>query len=93
MIGRDRQTLADVTIEQTGSIENIFNVARNHSIELDKPVAGIEFDDNITDKKIVSYYENNGVSPATENDINNEVLISEDEQNITDETNNENIEI
>lgn len=93
MKGRDRQTLADVTLEQTGSIENIFNVARSHDIGLDKPVAGIEFEDNITDKKTVTKYKNDGVFPATENDVNDELLISEDEQNITDETNSENIEI
>lgn len=90
MIGRERQTVADVTLISTGSIENIFTVSRRHDIKLDGEVTGMEFNETVTDKRVVARYTAESHSPATQFDVEEEYITAPDGDEIM--YNDENIE-
>lgn len=61
------QWVADISVKETGSIETIFDFALLSNISItDSLEAGssISYTD-ITDKRIVNYYQQNSITPAT----------------------------
>lgn len=74
MIGRERQTVADVTLISTGSQEDVFTVSRRHNIRLDGEVAGVEFNETVTDKRVVNRYASESHNPATQFDVETEYI-------------------
>lgn len=68
---RDGQTLADISIQEYGSLEAAMDLAKANGISLtDIPVPGSELQlhDAVYDKTMADYCKVNGVSPATQRD-------------------------
>ncbi len=89
--GRDRQTLADVAVEHSGSAETVFAIARRNGIPVDAEVAGMELaDEAVADRRTREYVAGTGVSPAgmyeTEEDVlvtdNGEIVVTENDETI-----------
>ena len=56
MTGRDRQTVADMAVEHSGSAEAVFAIARRNSIPVDAEVAGMELaDEAVADRRTREY--------------------------------------
>jgi len=70
MTGRDRQTLADISLMASGSGEAMFGLSRKNNIPLDASsdiISGQEIVSiEIIDKRVVDYYERNKIVPANE---------------------------
>lgn len=70
MIVQDRQTLADIALMASGSVETIFRISRENDIPLDASsdiLSGMEIcTPEIINKNVVAYYEQNRIVPATE---------------------------
>lgn len=65
MTGRDRQTVADMAVEHSGSAEAVFAIARRNGIPVDAEVAGMELaDEAVADRRTREYVAGTGVSPA-----------------------------
>ena len=91
MTGRDRQTVADMAVEHSGSAEAVFAIARRNSIPVDAEVAGMELaDETVADRRTREYVAGTGVSPAgmceTDDDVlvtdNSEVVVTENDETI-----------
>lgn len=88
----DRQSVADIAVQHSGSMEAMYDIARDNEVALDADIAGSELDVKIVDKKITSYYDMNDYKPASYQSIDNEVLTNDSAtENIM--YNEENIEI
>lgn len=63
------QSLADIAVRYTGSVENLYKIAEANQLSLDSELeAGSELvvpDDVEIDYTCVSIYENNNLDPAT----------------------------
>ena len=70
MIGKQRQTLADIALMASGSVETIFALSRVNDIPLDASsdiLSGMVIcTPEIINKNVVGYYEQNRIVPATE---------------------------
>lgn len=65
MIGRERQTLADVALEACGNCEALFPIMRRHGLSANTPAEGVDFGgDAVMDRKVVQHYAMNSHSPA-----------------------------
>lgn len=63
----ERQSLADITIQATGSIENIFAVSRLNDISISGELTGAMLEmPEATHREIVVRYAAKNVRPATE---------------------------
>lgn len=91
MTGRDRQTVADMAVEHSGSAEAVFAIARRNGIPVDAEVAGMELaDEAVADRRTREYVAGTGVSPAgmceTDDDVlvtdNGEVVVTESDETI-----------
>lgn len=68
---KDGQTLADISIQEYGSLEAAMELARANDLSLtDIPAPGSELrlQDAVYDKTMEDYCKVNGVSPATQRD-------------------------
>lgn len=92
MTGRDRQTVADMAVEHTGSAEAAFGIVRHNSIASDTEVAGMEFaDEPMADRRTADYIRGQGVVPANgfktepdvlKDDYNGENVVTEEGETI-----------
>ena len=91
MTGRDRQTVADMAVEHSGSAEAVFAIARRNGIPVDAEVAGMELaDEAVADRRTREYVAGTGVSPAgmceTDDDVlvtdNGEIVVAENDETI-----------
>lgn len=65
MTGRDRQTVADVTLMIAGSEEAMFQLARVNGVSLDAEVTGVELlEVPVSDQRVKDFYKLNGIIPA-----------------------------
>ena len=64
--GKDRQTLSDIALQYAGTHEAIFSIARENDVSLDANVYGMELNVATVEPKIVAYYNNNRIIPASE---------------------------
>lgn len=79
MTGRDRQTVADMAVEYSGSAEAVFVIARRNGISVDAEVAGIELaDEAVADRRTREYVTGTGVSPAGIYEEEEDVLTTDD---------------
>lgn len=79
MTGRDRQTVADIAVEHSGSAEAVFAIARRNGIPVDAEVAGMELADvAVTDRRTREYVTGTGVSPAGIYEEEEDVLTTDD---------------
>ncbi len=79
MTGRDRQTVADMAVEHSGSAEAVFAIARRNGIPVDVEVAGMELaDEAVADRRTREYVTGTGVSPAGQFEAENDVLTMDD---------------
>lgn len=79
MTGRDRQTVADMAVEQCGSAESVFAIARNNGISVDSEVAGMALaDEPVADRRTQEYIAGTGVSPAGVYEADEDVLTTAD---------------
>jgi len=69
IIVQNRQTLWDIALQHCGSANAAFGIARLNNIALsDKPAPGTVLTvPQVADKKVVNYYADNGIVPATDN--------------------------
>lgn len=68
---KDGQTLADISIQEYGSLEAAMEFARFNGIAItDIPVPGseLQLQDVVYDRTMADYCKVNGVSPATQRD-------------------------
>lgn len=80
MIGRDRQTVADVAIEHCGGADDMFAIMRQNNISADAEVAGIELQDSsVSEKRTVDYMRIHGASPACASGDDADTLTVDDE--------------
>lgn len=91
MTGRDRQTVADMAVEHSGSAEAVFAIAHRNGIPVDVEVAGMELaDEAVADRRTREYVAGAGVSPAgmceTDDDVlvtdNGEIVVAENDETI-----------
>lgn len=79
MTGRDRQTVADMAVEHSGSAEAVFAIARRNRIPVDAEVAGMELaDETVADRRTREYVTGTGVSPAGIYEEEEDVLTTDD---------------
>lgn len=79
MTGRDRQTVADMAVEYSGSAEAVFAIARRNGISVDAEVAGMELaDETVADRRTREYVTGTGVSPAGIYEEEEDVLTTDD---------------
>lgn len=79
MTGRDRQTVADMAVEHSGSAEAVFAIARRNSIPVDAEVAGMELaDEAVADRRTREYVAGTGVSPAGIHEEEEDMLTTDD---------------
>lgn len=79
MTGRDRQTVADLAVEHSGSAEAVFAIARHNDIPVDAEVAGMELaDEAVADHRTRDYVAGSGLSPAGIYDEEDEALTTDD---------------
>ena len=79
MTGRDRQTVADMAVEHSGSAEAVFVIARRNGISVDAEVAGMELaDETVADRRTREYVTGTGVSPAGIYEEEEDVLTTDD---------------
>ncbi|MDR2009210.1 MAG: hypothetical protein LBQ22_01860 [Bacteroidales bacterium] len=65
---KERQTFFDIALQYQGSMESIFDMVIRNNISIsDIPENGMELEISpvIEDKKVVNYYKNNNIEPAT----------------------------
>lgn len=68
---KDGQTLADISIQEYGSMEAAMELARANGMSItDIPAPGseLQLQDAVYDKTMADYCRANGVSPATQRD-------------------------
>ncbi len=67
MTGKERQTVADMTIEATGDIENLFAVAEACGADVNGAADGLEADTDAmpSSEKVLKHYSSERLSPAT----------------------------
>lgn len=79
MTGRDRQTVADLAVEHSGSAEAVFAIARHNGIPVDAEVAGMELaDEAVADQHAQEYIAGTGISPAGMDEADDDVLTTDD---------------
>lgn len=79
MTGRDRQTVADMAVEHSGSAEAVFAIARRNGISVDAEVAGIELaDEAVADRRTREYVRGTNLSPAGIYEEEEDVLTTDD---------------
>ncbi len=79
MTGRDRQTVADMAVEHSGSAEAVFAIARRNGISVDAEVAGMELaDEPVADRRARDYVAGTGLSPAGIYEEDEDVLTTDD---------------
>lgn len=62
----DRQTMADISLMSTGSLEGVFSLARVNGVSLDAEVSGLEIlEVSVLDRQVTNYYRLNGIVPAS----------------------------
>jgi len=63
------QNLSDISIQESGTIENLFEIAKKNGLSITEPLqSGTEIDvlqDLKKDVKTVNYYTNRGLKPAS----------------------------
>ena len=80
MMCKDRQTVADIAVEHTGSSEAAFGIARRNSIAADTEVAGMTLpDEPVTDRRTVEFIRSQRSSPANVFGVEADVLTTDDE--------------
>lgn len=78
MTGRDRQTVADMAVEHSGSAEAVFAIARHNGIAVDTEVAGMELaDELVTERRTAEYIQGQGFSPANIYECEPDVLTND----------------
>lgn len=61
----DRQTMADISLMSTGSLEGVFSLARVNGVSLDAEVTGVELMEVlVSDQRVKDFYKLNGIIPA-----------------------------
>lgn len=79
MTGRDRQTVADIAVEHSGSAEAVFAIARRNGIPVDAEVAGMELADvAVADRRTREYIHGTNLSPAGIYEEEEDVLTTND---------------
>ena len=92
MIGRDRQTVADMAIEHCVGADSMFTIMRHNNIPADSEVAGMELqDENVSEQRTVDYMRMHGTSPACYSGDGAEALVTDDESENVVTDNNESI--
>lgn len=89
MTGRDRQTVADMAIENCGGADDMFAIMRQNNISADAEVAGVELQDSsVSEQRTVDYMRFQGASPACNSGDEAEALTIDDEsENVVTENN------
>ena len=65
MIGKERQSVADLAVERCGSVESLCNMARVNHLSVDSEVAGIDVAEaEVRDANVVAYFAANSIVPA-----------------------------
>lgn len=78
MTGRDRQTVADMAVEHSGSAEAVFAIARRNGIPVDAEVAGMELtDEAVADRRTREYIAGTGISPAGQFESEDDALTTD----------------
>lgn len=79
MTGRDRQTVADMAVEHSGSAEAVFAIARRNGIPVDVEAAGMALaDEPVADLRTRECIATTGVSPAGMYETDDDVLVTDD---------------
>ena len=79
MTGRDRQTVADMAVEHSGSAEAVFAIARRNGVAIDTETAGMELAETaVADRRSQEYIATTGVSPAGMFETADDVLTTDD---------------
>lgn len=79
MTGRDRQTVADMAVEHSGSAEAVFAIARRNGIPVDAETAGMVLaDEPVADRRTRDYVAGTGLSPAGIYEEDEDVLTTDD---------------
>lgn len=92
MIGKDRQSVADVALEHAGVADAMFQISRDNDIGVDAEVLGVEINGvRMMDADVASYYYRRKHSPATYYECNPDIITDESDETVTN-TNNNNLE-
>lgn len=87
VIALSNQSLLDLSIQVYGSPEGVFTLARENGLSVtDALIPGQELQyspDKVIDKRIVQYYRDNGISPATASDIDVDNRVFDDSFDLT----------
>lgn len=79
MTGRDRQTVADMAVEHSGSAETVFAIARRNDIPVDAEAAGMELaNEPVADRRTRDYVAGTSLSPAGIYEEEENVLTTDD---------------
>ncbi len=79
MTGRDRQTVADMAVEHSGSAEAVFAIARRNGIPVDAEAAGMVLaDEPVADRRTLEYVHGTNLSPAGIYEEEGNVLTTDD---------------
>ncbi len=89
MTGRDRQTVADMAVEHSGSAEAVFAIARGNGIPVDAEVAGMELaDEPMAVRRTAEYIQELRINPANVYESEPDVLTDDSEAvNVVAESN------
>lgn len=69
MIGKERQTMADVALIGCGTMESVFALMRKHGKGITESVCGFDFGTiQPANRHVVDFYAMNQCSPATQSD-------------------------
>lgn len=84
MTGRDRQSVADMAMEHSGSIEGMFRISRENGIPMDAETSGMVLKDTrAIDEDAASLYARKKHSPATHYPSETQAITDESGENIT----------
>lgn len=66
VVGKDRQTVADIALMAAGDCEYMFTIMRDYGLSATDSVVGIEFANIVPRNSLVTdYFNQNGLSTAT----------------------------
>lgn len=80
---KDRQTLIDIAVSSCGDVESVFKIAETNNISITEELS---LGKNIyvpepSNKRVVEYFKNNAIVPATDSAISEEIEIYSNDNN------------
>ena len=87
VIVKERQSIADIALQYCGDVEAVFRISELNDISVPESLSvGMELIiPDVINKRVVDYYTNNEISPATTGEEDNFLMTNEGEYILTSE--------